>query len=186
MSFVASAGTTYAIATYDLGVYCDTVLRLYDADGDTVLAENDDDGPGPASRIEWTSPQTAIYYVRVHEYLGRAGPDSEYTIRVSTLEEPTPTTLTGQVLLQGRSSYEGIQVTAHPFDDPLAVVTATTTASGTVTLATTTPCTVTAQYPSYLAERWVIAGMAPTRASGAELDLDPISFRLNNLINHLV
>jgi hypothetical protein len=172
VSFEGRAGTTYEIATSDLGAYCDTVLKLYDADGRTLLVEDDDGGAGSASRIEWTSPETATYYVQVQEYTGRSGQDSDYTIRVSALDAPPALSLSGRILLQGRATFAGIQVAAQPFHSPLAVTTATTTASGDVTLETTAPCTVTAQYAAYLAEQWVIAEAAP-----AEVTLDAVTLQ---------
>ena len=88
VAFQAQAGQTIVIETANLDTYCDTVLKLYDADGQTLLAEDDDDGPGWASRIEWTSRATGVYYVQVSEYFGRAGQDTDYTLR---LESVTPT-----------------------------------------------------------------------------------------------
>ena len=169
LSFQGRAGTTYEIATSDLDAGCDTMLKLFDADGQTVLAENDDAGPGPASRIVWTAPKTDTYTVQVREYLGRTGPDTGYTIRVSILQAPPSLALTGQVRLQGRSSFAGIQITAQPVDRPLDVTTTTTTADGTLSLTTTAPCTVTAQYAGYLAGQWLIAGTTAT-----ERALDPV------------
>src|SRR5690606_37531208 len=51
MRFSAAAGATYTIRTDQLGPNADTVLRLYDQNGLTLLAENDDDGASLASQI---------------------------------------------------------------------------------------------------------------------------------------
>ncbi|MBN1640431.1 MAG: hypothetical protein JXA09_04275 [Anaerolineae bacterium] len=87
VSFAAQQGRTYTIETSDLEAYSDTVIRLYDVDGRTLLAEDDDSGAGWASRLAWTSPATARYYVQVSEYFGRTGADSGYALRVT---EQTP------------------------------------------------------------------------------------------------
>jgi hypothetical protein len=151
------------------------MLKLFAADGWTVLAENDDAGEGPASRIVWTAPNADTYYVQVREYLGRAGPDSEYSLRLATLQAPL-LAITGQVFLQGRSSFAGIEMSAQPFDDPLAVMTTTTTVSGALALTTTVPATFTARYAGYLAEQWVIAG-----TTGPKLTLDAVTLQGGDL-----
>jgi hypothetical protein len=170
VSFEGRAGTTYEITTYDLGAYCDTVIALYGADGQTLLAADDDGGAGSGSRIVWTAGETTPLYVQVREYLGRGGQDSEYTIRVTTLDASPSLALSGQARLQGRTSFEGIQIAVQPFASPLGVTTTTTTIGGTWAVSTTAPCTVTAQYVGYLTEQWVISGTA-----AAEIALDPVT-----------
>ena len=82
VAFQAQAGQTVVIETLDLEPYSDTVLRLYDRDGQTVLDYDDDSGVGWASRIGWTSPVSGTFYVQVSEYFGRAGPNTGYTLRI--------------------------------------------------------------------------------------------------------
>jgi len=82
VAFQATQGSTFTISTSELDPYCDTVLRLYDVDGQTLLAQNDDGGDGWASLLEWTSPADGLYYLRVHEYFGRTGQDSGYTLNL--------------------------------------------------------------------------------------------------------
>ena len=86
------------------------------------------------------------------------------------VDAPPSLALTGQVRLQGRTSFAGIQVSAQPVDRPLAVTTTTTTVSGTLALTTTAPCTVTAQHAGYLAGQWVIAA-----TTAAERTLEPVT-----------
>lgn len=88
VSFEAVAGQTYQIATLELQNYADTVIKLYDTDGKTVLAHDDDSGPGLASRIEWQSPASGTYYVEVVEYFGRTGPDTGYAMRIDPVTPP--------------------------------------------------------------------------------------------------
>jgi len=63
----ATAGTVYRFAT-ELVTMPDTVLTLYDQDGATVLASDDDGGSGFASRLDWMAPATGTYYVSVTAY----------------------------------------------------------------------------------------------------------------------
>lgn len=68
LRFEAIAGRSYEVWTENL-VGADTILYLIDVDGQTILAQNDDDpGHGLASRINWTASSTGTYYVRVEEY----------------------------------------------------------------------------------------------------------------------
>ena len=60
--------------TFNLVPDTDTVLRLFDTDGSTLLAYNDDDPglPEPvASRIIWTAPATGTYFIMVRDYYRR-------------------------------------------------------------------------------------------------------------------
>jgi len=65
--FVAAAGTQYVFETA-LGTLADTVLTLYDTDGITSLAEDDNGGVGNASRILYTFNAPGTYYLRVRSY----------------------------------------------------------------------------------------------------------------------
>lgn len=61
-----SAGVDYVFRTGALGAGMDTVLRLIDTDGTTLLEENDDAAAGdPASRITFSPTATATYYLIV-------------------------------------------------------------------------------------------------------------------------
>jgi len=68
VSFVAEAGEEYRFWTLNLGPAADTYLFLYDVDGTTLLAENDDFGGSLASQIEWTAPVTGTYYLLVKHW----------------------------------------------------------------------------------------------------------------------
>jgi formylglycine-generating enzyme required for sulfatase activity len=61
--FAAQKGVTLTIQTSNLGSAADTYLYLYDTDGVTLLASNDDYDGSLASRIEWAAPVTGTYYV---------------------------------------------------------------------------------------------------------------------------
>ena len=65
--FSATRGNTYQIGTEVLGI-ADTVMHLYDADAETEIAENDDNGAERSSYLEWTCPADGTYRVLVHGY----------------------------------------------------------------------------------------------------------------------
>jgi YVTN family beta-propeller protein len=74
------SGTTYTITTSNLISTTDTIMHLYDSDGITLLAVNDDyPGGGLASRIVWTASHGSPYYVRVRDFYWR-GDCLGYTI----------------------------------------------------------------------------------------------------------
>jgi len=73
VKFTASAGDTYVIETLNLSSAADTYLYLYDSDGSTLLAANDDYGGSLASRIEWEAPATGTYYVLVKHWNPNVG-----------------------------------------------------------------------------------------------------------------
>jgi len=61
-------GVPYRIETLNLGSGMDTYLYLYDTDGVTELAHDDDSGSGLASLIVWTPPASGTYYVEVRPF----------------------------------------------------------------------------------------------------------------------
>jgi hypothetical protein len=69
--FQAISGVRYRVET-SLGTLNDSILRLYDADGVTELAFNDNADGGLGSAIEWTAQLTGTLFVEVS-----AGVDAE-------------------------------------------------------------------------------------------------------------
>ncbi|MDA0834523.1 MAG: pre-peptidase C-terminal domain-containing protein [Planctomycetota bacterium] len=65
--FDAVAGQDYLFETV-LGNLADTVLTLFDTDGTTVIATNDDGGIGLASRITWQPTVNGTYFLKVAAY----------------------------------------------------------------------------------------------------------------------
>jgi hypothetical protein len=61
----ADVGKQYILRTINLGRNADTYLELYDTDGTTLLASDDDSGFGRSDVIFYTFPTTGTYYVRV-------------------------------------------------------------------------------------------------------------------------
>jgi hypothetical protein len=89
LKFDAVSGVTYRLRTSDLGPSADTYLYLYDTDGVTLLASNDDYGGSLASQIEWTAPATGIYYVLIQHWNPNVGGcGTSFTIDVTALPPP--------------------------------------------------------------------------------------------------
>jgi uncharacterized protein YjiK len=66
IKFTAQDGVTYTFTTANLGGHADTVLTLYDTDGSTWLAENDDcPNRWPSSCLDWQAPSNGTYYVKI-------------------------------------------------------------------------------------------------------------------------
>jgi hypothetical protein len=81
--FDVLAGSSYAIETLSLLGGLDTVLTLFDSNGTTVLASNDDRSPGdPSSLILHTAAQSGPRYVRVTRVAG-LGLYGSYDLRIA-------------------------------------------------------------------------------------------------------
>jgi hypothetical protein len=74
--FTVTASEIYSITTSNLGTNADTVLGLYDTDGTSLLAANDDcPGGGLESCINgWSDPDAGTYFIRVVELNDTGGP----------------------------------------------------------------------------------------------------------------
>jgi hypothetical protein len=89
VKFTAQGGLTYTIRTSNLGSTADTYLYLYDTDGSTLLASNDDYGGSLASQIEWTVPVTGTYYVMIKHWnpnVGGCGTGYDISIRSANVK----------------------------------------------------------------------------------------------------
>ncbi len=62
--FQAVAGKAYVLGT-QLGTLKDAILCLYDRNGTTLLARNDNSGGNLAAPITWTAPASGTYYLAV-------------------------------------------------------------------------------------------------------------------------
>lgn len=71
--FTADEGQTYTLQTSNLGPASDTYLYLYDTDGSTLLAANDDYGGSLSSQIEWEAPTGGTYFAKVSHWNPNAG-----------------------------------------------------------------------------------------------------------------
>jgi len=90
--FDALGGADYLIKTTDLGPQSDTILEVYDRNRVTLLASNDDAGPGNASALTFTAPATGAYFIRVRHFNpAQTGDGTEYRLSVLGAPPPTPT-----------------------------------------------------------------------------------------------
>ncbi len=83
--FSAISGTTYVLETSNLGPASDTEITLYDTDGVTELARNDDWMAGLlSSRVVWLAPANGVYYVMVRDVKEQAaGANTRYDLTLS-------------------------------------------------------------------------------------------------------
>lgn len=83
----------YTIETSALASGSDTVLNLYDGDGTSILATNDDYGPGLASQIVYSFTQPGNYYVESRHFNpARYGRSTGYLLSaIAGTPTPTPT-----------------------------------------------------------------------------------------------
>ncbi|QTA85925.1 PKD domain-containing protein [Desulfonema magnum] len=67
VKFYALKGETYKIVAKCIGENCDTVIELYDIDGQTLLKQADDySGPGDSPEyVEWECTFEGFYYARI-------------------------------------------------------------------------------------------------------------------------
>ncbi|OGO27791.1 MAG: hypothetical protein A2Z16_01845 [Chloroflexi bacterium RBG_16_54_18] len=63
--FEAKTNWQYTIQTNNLASGVDTVIELYDLDGLTELASDDDSGGGLASKLVWQAPNDGTYFIRL-------------------------------------------------------------------------------------------------------------------------
>lgn len=73
LRFEAKRDQTYIISTSNLGTNADTYLYLFDQDGISLLASNDDYGNDLSSRIEWKAPQDRNYFILVNQWNPSSG-----------------------------------------------------------------------------------------------------------------
>ncbi len=82
--FACAPFTYYEVATSDLGAQADTVVRVYQSDGTTLLAENDDYSlTSPESRVLVACTSARDLYIEVRSYDPAAlGAGTDYTLTV--------------------------------------------------------------------------------------------------------
>lgn len=93
IKFDAEAGKIYRLNTTNLDTAADTFLYLYDTDGTTLVASNDDFDGTLASQIDWQSQITGTYYVVVkHWNPNVAGCGTGYTLSLVDITPPNAPT----------------------------------------------------------------------------------------------
>ncbi len=80
--FEAVAGSTYEIKAEALD-QADTRIKLYASDGQSLLAEDDDGGPGLSSELVFTPSDSATYYLATEDI---SGFDAAYSVTVSVFD----------------------------------------------------------------------------------------------------
>jgi hypothetical protein len=68
LSLQAEAGVTYVVETYDLEAELDTILFLYDADGEELARDDDGSDEPRASLVTWTAEEAGTIYILVRDY----------------------------------------------------------------------------------------------------------------------
>jgi Tol biopolymer transport system component len=98
--FVAISGHEYDLQTGPgaalPSLNFDTGLWIFDTDGTSQLAYNDDAGPANYSRLAWTAPADGTYYVRVARYSLTAG-EGTYGLRIKDVTGLSTGTISGTV-----------------------------------------------------------------------------------------
>lgn len=90
VKFDATANIAYVMETTAIGADADTMIELYDANGNK-LAQNDDHEVGGNAQVAYTVQTTGVYYVNVHHFNPtKFGAGTEYALRVQP-GTPTPT-----------------------------------------------------------------------------------------------
>jgi subtilisin family serine protease len=101
--FQAVAGKSYVFSTA-LGTLADSVLSLYNTNGVTQLAYNDDAQAGTtASRISWTAPASGTYYIAVAAYGSRY--TGSYTLAAQMINAaPTLAAIGDRTMSRGQTT----------------------------------------------------------------------------------
>ncbi len=91
VKFAAKANAVYTITTSSWGRRADTLLTLFDTDGHTLLAANDDyEGTTDySSRIVWQAPANSLYYARTTNRGGLTGDYTDYDLMIEGKEPST-------------------------------------------------------------------------------------------------
>jgi len=105
-----------------IGSQADAALALLDANGKTLMENDDTNGRDP--HLDFTAPQAGDYLLRVRESTGRSA--SEMVYRLLILPPPAPTfTLSvearGRVIGQGDSLVLEVNVARSGFDGPVTL-----------------------------------------------------------------
>ena len=101
-AFEATEGEFYDL-DLTLGTLEDSVLDLYDADGNW-LDGNDDYGDSTASRLIWLAPSTGTYYVEVTSFGTGTG---TYTLTVSDITDDHPNSTANATPVEVGTAVEG-------------------------------------------------------------------------------
>jgi hypothetical protein len=83
--FTAVAGRTYRLITTHLSTGMDTLLYLFDSDGRSILAVDDNSGADGGSQIDWTAQRDGVYFVMVRHAQATSGTGC-YAVSITMLQ----------------------------------------------------------------------------------------------------
>ncbi|MFN3649089.1 MAG: hypothetical protein ACK47B_05860 [Armatimonadota bacterium] len=137
--FRVPAGKVAVIETFDLTDGCDTVLSLFDSDGESKLWESDDFRDEDRSVLRYAVEHTGLYYAKVRQVDGADEREKGYSLRVRVQEprlggkiDPVwifgfPGTRRGRtgtatLELKNHSVYENLRIVVDKIEGPFSVV----------------------------------------------------------------
>ncbi|MCD6360850.1 MAG: DVUA0089 family protein, partial [Armatimonadetes bacterium] len=85
----------------------DTVIYLYDTDGETLLREDDDGGEALYSRLTYVLPAAGTYYVKVTSYQGNYAGGYRISVKLWSGGGPADGIVTRRAVCVGISDYAG-------------------------------------------------------------------------------
>jgi uncharacterized repeat protein (TIGR01451 family) len=84
----------------------DTILQVYDQDGLTSLATDDNGGEGAASHLVWQAPMNGTYFVRTVPAVGSSvGCNASYDVGVMQAQPPARANISGPTTGSAGSTY---------------------------------------------------------------------------------
>lgn len=84
ISFEVQQGITVVVQTLNLGLEADTVIHLYDGQGNELAFDDDGGDEAWASRLEWMASDSGILYVKVVDWMQTSsGPETRYELALS-------------------------------------------------------------------------------------------------------
>jgi hypothetical protein len=151
VKFYGRTGKVYTIRTANLGPGLDTYMYLFDSNGTTVLAQNDDGGDGVSSRIDFYPLRDDFYYVQVKNAGDLGGPLMTYDLALAVAPgapQPPGTATAGPPPPGGNTPTTVVQPTSPPAPSPTTSGIPPTAATAPTTGPTTAPTAQPAVSPT--------------------------------------
>jgi hypothetical protein len=123
VKFYGRTGKVYTVRTANLGPGLDTFMYLFDSNGTTVLAQNDDGGDGVTSRIDFYPLRDDFYYVQVKNAGDLGGSLMTYDLSLAVapgVPQPPGTATAGPPPPGGSTPTTVVQPTSPPVPSPTA------------------------------------------------------------------
>jgi hypothetical protein len=90
-TFTGKKNTTYEVFTTDLTGGLDTLLRIYDPDGDKIAENDDRDATSGASLVQFTAKEDGNYFARITNNNTADSSNKTYSFEVRLITPPTAT-----------------------------------------------------------------------------------------------